>query len=124
MTQLGFDGRPPQGLPFFKFPLTEFCSSVSIASVLLDRGRAQATVTRNHSRDTICRRLDFTCRDHGSSFPPLPFSPFFSLRCILFLLPLSSVPTPQFFSQDPPFFLMTCFCQQKELQNICQASCW
>lgn len=30
-TQLGFDGRPPQGLPFW-FPLTEFCSSIVFVS--------------------------------------------------------------------------------------------
>lgn len=59
----------------FKFPLTEFCSSVSIASVSLDRGRVQAAVSRLHCRETICWWLNFTCRDHGSV--PVPhFSPF------------------------------------------------
>lgn len=99
MTQLGFDGRPPQGLPFFKFPLTEFCSSVSIASVSLDRGRVQAAVSRIHCRETICWWLNFTCRDHGS----VPATPFF---------PRTVHPFPHLPS-DPPQLLMMCFCQQK-----------
>lgn len=37
----------------FKFPLTEFCSSVSIASVSLDRGRVQAAGSRIHCRPDL-----------------------------------------------------------------------
>lgn len=71
----------------FKFPLTEFCSSVSIASVSLDRGRVQATVSRIHYRHTISWWLNFTCRDHGSvstppSFPFLLSSPLCSPQWI------------------------------------------
>lgn len=59
----------------FKFPLTEFCSSVSIASVSLDRGRVQAAVSRIYCREKICWWLNFTCRDHGSP-PASPLSHF------------------------------------------------
>lgn len=92
----------------FKFPLTEFCSSVSIASVSLDRGRVQAAVSRIHSRETICWWLDFTCRDHGS-VPALPFLSF-SVH------PLPLPPSVPSVLQSRP--LTVCFCQKKVAKHL------
>lgn len=94
----------------FKFPLTEFCSSVSIASVSLDRGRVQAAVShRIHCRETICWGLNFTCRDHGSVSRPTLLS-FFTVH------PLPPLPCyPQSLSQDP---ITMWYCQLKSCKAL------
>lgn len=105
MTQLGFDGRPPQGLPFLN---SLWLNSVHPFLLHLfhwtEGGCRLQSVGSIVERQKIYWWLNFTCRDHGS-FPTPPVFP------LTVHLP-SSFPlcSPQFFSQGP---LIICFCQLK-----------
>lgn len=72
LTQLGFDGRPPQGLPFW-FPLTQFCSSI----VFCFRGGGWGRGNSMH-KISISTGSNFCHRDH---FMHLFFHVVFAVIC-------------------------------------------
>lgn len=68
----------------FKFPLTEFCSSVFIASVSLDRGWVQAAVSRIYCKET--RKDLISTVGIMALFPPRSHAfPFFFFFFLFFL---------------------------------------
>lgn len=102
MTQLGFDGRPPQGLPFLNSLWLNSVHPFLLHLFHWTEGGCRLKSVGSCS-EAICWWLNFTCRDHSS----VPFSPF---QCIPLLLC-----HVQFFSQDP---LIMCFCKWKVAKKI------